>query len=139
MIDRETLLSNDKLTLWYVPRSGLLWHEIHEWVCGAPYREMLETGLTCMKERGLTKWLSDNRNNNALPPDDERWIHHDWFPRTLEAGWTHWAVVPPVKIFGEKNMRRYANRYETFGLATKMFADPVEARAWLEQQSVRQG
>ncbi len=134
MRGRETLLTNDKLTLWHLPDSGLLWHEIHAWVCGEPYQEMLEVGLDCLRKRGLTKWLSDNRNNNALPPEDEQWIHHDWFPRTLGAGWRFWAVVPPVKVFGEKNMRRYAARYETFGLAVKLFPEPPEARHWLERQ-----
>lgn len=132
--DIETLVSTESLTLMYVPTTGILWHRIHKFVCGPEFRAMLQAGLLCMRERGATKWLSDNRNNNALPPTDEAWIHGEWFPQVMEAGWKFWAIVPPHKFLGEKNMRRYAKKYETAGLVWRVFGEPEEAMRWLEAQ-----
>lgn len=70
----------------------------------------------------------------TLPRTDEQWIHNDWFPRAIEAGWRYWAVVPPIKFLGEKNMRRYAAKYRALGLGARLFEETETTMRWLEQQ-----
>ncbi len=50
----------------------------------------------------------------------------------MAAGWRYWAVVPPVKFLGEKNIRRYAEKYEARGLQSRLFEDETSAMRWLE-------
>ena len=84
-----------------------------------------------MERRGASKWLSDDRANNALPPADEEWAREVWFPRTRAAGWRHWAIVQPLKVLGQMNVRRFAEAYAAQGITARIFSDPNAAMAWL--------
>src|ERR1035437_628836 len=101
------LLDNEYATLWYHEESKIVHHHIKKWVSGSEFRSILDKGYDCFVKYKAIKWLSDDRNNSVLKPDDEEWATKNWFPRVLKAGWKHWAVVQPEKLVGQMNVKRF--------------------------------
>lgn len=131
-MSRETILETDYATLWYYPESKIVHHEFHRFIYGDKFREVLNTGLEVLRERGGKKWLSDDRKNSALPKADSEWGLNDWNPRVFEAGWRYWAVVMPDKVVGQMNLDWLMRENISQGLTVKAFEDPDEALEWLE-------
>ncbi|MCL4249168.1 MAG: hypothetical protein KJ065_13560 [Anaerolineae bacterium] len=131
-MNRETILETDYATLWYYPDSRIVHHQFHRFIHGEKFREVLETGLKVFRERGASKWLSDDRKNSALPQADAEWGLGDWNPRVFKEGWKYWAVVMPDKVAGQMNLNRLMKENIDLGLTVKAFEDPDEAMAWLE-------
>lgn len=128
----ELLLSNEFASLWFYPETGIVHHQFHKVVSGQAFREVLNLGLKLFKEGRANKWLSDDRVNTILPPDDSAWSNDLWLPQMLEAGWTHWAIVLPERQLGQINMRRLIGEVAARRVATEIFANPLDALAWLE-------
>ena len=129
-----TILDNEYVTLWYHPDKQIIHHQFHKFMHGQAFRDALNAGTEAMKKYGAHKWLSDDRENSALPRVDTEWAHTEWFARTVLAGWKYWALALPEKIIGQMNMNREAKYYEDRGIITAKFATPDEAMAWLEKQ-----
>ncbi len=129
-----TILDNEFVSVWFHPESKIIHHQFKRFVHGENLRNALTKGAETMEEFLATKWLSDDRGNTALPPDDEQWAQTIWAPRVMKAGWKHWALVQPVKVVGQMNVKRFAETYAALGINAKIFSDPDEALAWLEVQ-----
>jgi hypothetical protein len=127
------VIESDAVTMQYHPESGILAHQFHKHVWGATFREALDKGLMVLVQHGGTKWLSDDRSNAALPQDDTDWALNNWFPRVKKAGWRFWAIVLPVHVIGQMNMKRFISTYSAKGVVTRVFDDPVAAMKWLEK------
>ena len=132
MPEKTTIIDTEFATLWFYPGRKIVRHVFHQFIHGAEFRNVLDKGVEIFQKEGAQKWLSDDRKNSALSPDDERWSMEDWFPRVLAAGWKYWAVVMPDKVTGQMNMNRMMKRYIDEGLTVKVFSDPDEALKWLE-------
>ncbi len=127
-------LDNDAVTVYYHPDTKIVHHEFHTSAYGQPFRDALSKGVDLMKRNGGCKWLSDDRNNSALPQDDATWAQTIWFPAVKAAGWKHWAVVMPAKVLGQLNMKQWMSLYSGMGINARAFSDPKEAMAWLAAQ-----
>lgn len=125
-----TVIDNDWAALWYHPESGIMHHYFKKPVQGRNFRETLDAGLQVMKERGATRWLSDDRNISALSPEDAEWAKA-WGIRASEAGWRCWAIVLPEYVIGKMDMARYIAAQRERGLNVRLFSDPDEALEWL--------
>ncbi len=130
----EKIIDNDYATLSYHTDSKVVHHEFKKFVHGQPFREVLTAGWDLMKKNGSTKWLSDDRGNSALGPDDAQWAQTTWFPGVKAAGWKHWAVVMPEKAIGQLNMKQWISTYAALGINSQLFTDPAAALTWLEKQ-----
>ena len=128
------ILDNEFVTIWYHLNKKIIHHQFHKFMHGQAFREALTAGTDAMKKYGAHKWLSDDRQNSALPRVDLEWAHTKWFPRTVLAGWKYWAIVLPEKIIGQMNMNREAKINSEKGIITAKFDNPDEAMAWLEKQ-----
>jgi hypothetical protein len=132
----QTIVDNERVALRYYPRSRIVHHELRGFVHGQDFRGLLEKGLELFVKHRAIKWLSDDRANGPVKPEDSEWALTSWAPRVMAAGWKFWAVVMPEKVLGQMNMRRKIDSYGRRGITAKAFADPEEAMIWLEDQSV---
>ncbi len=128
----SVVLDNEYITVWYHPEKKIVHHKFHKFIHGQAFRDGLNAGVELMKKHKAQKWLSDDRANSALPPEDVEWAKGDWFPRTLAAGWKYWALVQPEKVIGQINMQNFTEPYAKQGVTVRLFSDPDAALAWLE-------
>ena len=130
-MSRRTVVDNEYIALWVDPQRKLVHHQMRKPCYHEVFRSSLSAGVEAMRSEGATKWLSDDRLNGALPPEDEEWAKTVWFPATLKAGWKYWALVPPASVVGQMNMRRFTETYAALGVTVRVFAEPLLAEDWL--------
>jgi hypothetical protein len=131
--NKETILDNSDFVLWYYPESKIIHHQIKRYIFGEKLRELLDKGYELLKEKDAQKWLSDDRNNDALSNEDGNWTNNDWLPRVASAGWKYWALVMPKGLIGQMNMKKHAEFCAKVGVTVKVFSDPDEALQWLNE------
>ncbi len=128
----RVILQNEFATLVYHPRSRIVHHTFHQPVPTDIFRAVLTRGVELLEQRGATKWLSDDRGNTALHPDDAKWSMGEWTERASAAGWRFWAVVLPDMALGRASMRRFLKHHIERGLRVRVFEQPEDALRWLE-------
>jgi hypothetical protein len=126
-----TILDNEFLKLVYHEETKIVHHTFHQTVRGEEFRSALNAGLEVFKKYGAHKWLSDDRNNSALPEDDTHWAKTIWFPQVLAAGWQYWAIVWPPQTMAIMNLKEFMDSYRPFGLKVMAFKEPTLAMSWL--------
>jgi hypothetical protein len=126
------LIQNEYATLVYYPDTKIVQHTIHKPIGGQELRDVLTTGTKTLREYQASKWLSDDRGNSALSPEDTEWGMKEWFPRAIKAGWKYWALVVPQDILGRMNMKEVVDSYFEQGLRIAVFTNPEDALKWLK-------
>jgi len=129
-----TLYESSYVTVWYHPEKKIVHHKIHKYVFGEEFQKFLLIGTEAMKKNQAHKWLSDDRNNTVVRPEDMEWGMSNWFPQTIQAGWKYWAIVQPEKVIAQLNMKTLVEDYAKAGIVAKFFSNPEEAMTWLEIQ-----
>jgi len=127
-----TIVDSPYATLWYHPGPGIVHHQIKKFISGQAFRDLLLSGLDVLEKNRAQKWLSDDRFNAVLRPEDVDWSHQFWFPQTVKAGWKYWAIVQPEKVVGQVTMKGLASEYGRQGVTSKTFGDPESALRWLD-------
>ena len=131
-MNKISVLDNRLITVWVYPERKLIHHQMKAYCHGDEFRDALMKGAEAMERYQATKWLSDDRANGAVVPEDQAWSIKHFVPRVKAAGWTHWAVVQPTKLIGRSNITRIADAFASIGITTRIFADPDEALRWLD-------
>jgi hypothetical protein len=132
--ERQPLLENDHLVLWYYPELKIVHHEMIATPASSEFRELLCKGAETLERFGAIKWMSDDRGNTLLRPDDEEWADSEWLPRVLKAGFKFWAIVLPAGAIGKLNMRRLAAQHASRGIVSRIESLPRPAFEWLKAQ-----
>jgi hypothetical protein len=127
-----TILKNDYATLLYHPDTKIIHHTFHKHTTGEAFRELLSCGTDAFIQHGASKWLSDDRKNMDVTPEDSAWGDQVWFPRTLQAGWKYWALVVPEDIMARWNMVQFVEKFSAQGIRVMVFTNPEEAMDWLD-------
>lgn len=127
-----TIVDNEYVTMKVSPEKGILYHTFHQPISGKPFRDYLNEGIATLKAYGATKWLSDDRKNDAMPQEDIEWSMQDWGQRAIEAGWRYWAIVVPEELPGREMMAEFRKYYHEAGLVMDVFVMPDRAMKWLE-------
>jgi hypothetical protein len=107
----NTVIENKHFTLWYHTESKIIRHCFHKFLHGEPFRECLLAGVELISLYGAQKWLSDDRNNAAIPMEDLEWSTTVWRPKAIEAGWRHWALVLPKSVTGQMSLRDILDKF----------------------------
>jgi len=128
----KTLVQTENVTLQYHTDGRIVHHVIHKPTQGKEFRDLLTTGAELFERQKAVKWLSDDRGNGALHPDDSDWAMGVWSARVVKAGWKYWAVVMPKAALGKMNMKRFINLYRDFGVEVRIFEDDAPALEWLK-------
>ncbi|MBO8131378.1 MAG: hypothetical protein H0Z29_07665 [Candidatus Marinimicrobia bacterium] len=131
---KQVVFDNEYATVWVYPEKGIIHHKFKKFIWGEGFRQTMMNAADAFEKYGCTKWLSDDRENSALRPEDIEWGQKVWEPRVLKAGWKHWAVILPEKVVGQMNMKKIIDRYKSIGVNVKVFSDSEEAMEWLEKQ-----
>jgi hypothetical protein len=111
-MEKVTILDNEFATMWYYPDTKIVHHQIKKYIYGEHLQELLNRGIETIQKYHAQKWISDDRNNNALTPQDQEWVKNDWLPNAVKAGWKYWAIVNPEKLMGQLCMERQANMHQ---------------------------
>jgi hypothetical protein len=127
-----TVYESEQVTVWYHPDRKVIHHQMHKYTHGQAYRDALMAGLEAMKEYHAQKWLSDDRLNPVLKPEDQQWSGGVWRPAVIAAGWKYWAIVQPENVIAKLRMDKLAEVYSKLGVTVQFFGDPEEAMKWLE-------
>ncbi|MBN2510561.1 MAG: hypothetical protein JXB03_09795 [Spirochaetales bacterium] len=130
----ETVYDNDHATVKVYPDIKLVHHEIHKFIYGDTFREMMLAGADAFIKFGCTKYLSDDRNNGALRQEDLQWGQDVWEKKILNAGWKTWALCMPEKVLGQMNVKKVFQRYTEMGIETQVFSTPEDAITWLKSK-----
>ncbi len=129
----RSIVENEFVSLRYVEEDKLIHHQFKKHIFGPALHDVMESGRKALVQHRATKWLSDDRANPVLSPDDQEWANKVWFPETLKSGcWKYWAIVLPEKTVGQMNMRNLAAESGKRGLTVKLFSDPEVALTWLK-------
>ena len=132
MSDAIVLTDTDYITVVYYTDRKIVHHTIHQPISGKPLREALNLGTATMAKYGACKWLSDDRLNGPLTPEDAEWGRVDWNARTIEAGWKYWANVVPYEVHAAGTLTPAIHHLYTLGLQMMVFTNLEEATEWLE-------
>jgi hypothetical protein len=131
---KELIFEDEYFSLWYHQETKIIHHKFHKYVFGQPFRDCLIKGLEQLQKTNAQKWLSDDRNNSALSPEDAKWAEEFWAPKTRESGWKHWAVVLPEAVVGKLNIKQFVRSNAENGINVKAFTDSDSAIEWLGEQ-----
>lgn len=126
------ILSNQYATVVFHYDKKIVHHTFHQPISGEAFRQVLNTGIELLRLHGATKWLSDDRGNGPLSPEDTEWSKTNWFPRAFEAGWKYWALVVPEDIYAQMNLKEFVDSYYEQGLRIMVFVEPDAALRWLD-------
>jgi len=133
----EIIFDSPFATLWYHPESKIIHHQTHAiqgpWQA-EEFRKLMLLGAEVLAERHAEKWLSDDRNTMAANKEEYQWGINFWFPKTVKAGWKHWAIVQPKYVITQLNLEKVVKDYKTQGINAMFFSDVDEAITWLENQ-----
>lgn len=127
----EIVLENEWATVRYEPTHKYIHHTWHKPISGEPLRECLNMGLDVLLKNGGTKWLSDDRKNAELGPEDIEYGLTNWGPRAAQGGWKYWALVVPESMAGRLTMSGIVEAYFKMGVRVAVFVDLEEAQDWL--------
>ena len=130
-VSEITIIQNEYATLVYYPDTKVVHHTFHKPIKGQELRDVLNTGIKTLQKYKASKWLSDDRGNSVLPPEDSEWGKKDWFPRAVKAGWKYWALVVPHETVARMSMKDVIDSYFEQGLRIAVFTDPEDALKWL--------
>ena len=127
----QTIIDDEFVTLWYHPDEKVIHHKIHKFLVSGVFERLLGTGAELMEKHGAVKWLSDDRNNVVVAPEDREWSDKVWAPRVMKAGFKYWAIVVPSQAVAELQMKALRAKRQKQGLAVEMFETVEAAMAWL--------
>ena len=65
-MDKEIVVDNEFITVWYYPETKIIHHQFHKFVHGQTFRDALTAGAESLKKNRAQKWLSDDRKNTVV-------------------------------------------------------------------------
>lgn len=131
MSEPITVIKNEYATLLYHPDTKIVHHTFHKPLGGDDFRAVLSAGIELLIEHKAIKWLSDDRGNSLISPEDTAWARDEWSPRAVATGWKYWALVVPDDILARMNLKTAVDSYLDMGLRVMVFSKPEKAMEWL--------
>lgn len=126
------VVDNEYMTIECFPEKGLIAHTFHQPISGQPFRDAMDAGTEMLARHGCYKWLSDDRKNGPLTPEDIEWAFNDWNLRTIDVGWKYWGLVVPTDMVSASSLTRVIMDLNERGLRVKVSDNLEDAAEWLE-------
>jgi hypothetical protein len=128
-----TVLDDEFMSLWYHPQTGIVHHRINGYLVQGGFRKLLDASAELLESRRATKYLSDDRNNVVVDPEDIKWADDNWYPRAIKAGLRRWALVLPATMVGTLQAKSILEKRRKQGLDVEGFDGIEAALAWLQR------
>jgi hypothetical protein len=129
-----TILEEDDMSLWYYEQSGIVHHQIKGYLAQGGFRKLLTASAELLENYRATKYVSDDRSNVVVGPEDIKWADENWYPRVAKAGLKHWALVMPSTVVGTMQAKSVLEHRRRQGLDVEGFDRVEDAIAWLESR-----
>ena len=126
------LVNNEYITMKYLVDIEVIYHTIHRPMSDQPLRDALLKGFNALRIYGVCKWVSDDRKNGPMTPEDREWGMVNLNQRAMEAGWKYWALVAPSEVVAAGSLFPTMTALQELGLRMAVFSDLEEAFAWIE-------
>ncbi|RNI32445.1 hypothetical protein EFA69_03735 [Rufibacter immobilis] len=97
-------------------------------------QEFREATLKCvelMEEKGILRWLADNRKMKAIRQADQLWFVDNILPRILRSPLLRMATLVSEDLFNKMAVERLLQRTGEVQLALRDFDSEAEAMVWL--------
>jgi hypothetical protein len=133
------MLDDEFVSLWHHPEQNVVHHKIKAFLLPGRFEKLLSAGAELMEKHGAVKWLSDDRDNVVVSPEDIKWADDVWFPRVKAAGFRYWAVVVPSLTVGAVQLKGLQTRRREQGVTVELFETVEAAMAWLARVGTEQG
>jgi hypothetical protein len=134
MMEKELILENEYVSLWFYPEDKIVHHQLHKFIFGDHYKDFFTKGADVFEENGCVKWLSDDTHSSALRQEDIDWGMVNWVPRMIKAGWKYWALVMPNKAVAKMNHRELIEHFKEQGVTVEIVSNTQEGLAWLRSK-----
>lgn len=129
-----TVFDDEYMSLWYYPETGIVHHRIKGYLPQGGFRKLLNASADLVETHRASKYVSDDRSNVVVDPDDTRWADDHWYPRVAKAGLKHWALVMPSTIVGTVQGKSILETRRRQGLDVEGFGGVEDALAWLRSR-----
>lgn len=95
------------------------------------YQDVFYFLLDEQKKSGITRFVSDLREQAVISPDDRKWFEQVAMPMAVEQGLKAAAVVFNGNIFKKYYVNVILQSTNKFGLPVKVFTEMEPAEDWL--------
>ncbi len=127
-----TILDDNHVSLWYHPETGIVHHRINGYLAQGNFRKLLNASAEQLETHRATKYLSEDRSNLVVDPEDIKWADESWYPRVAKAGLKRWALVLPSTVVGTLQAKAILEKRRKQGLDAEGFDTVEAAMAWLQ-------
>ncbi len=127
-----TILDDEYMSLWYHPETGIVHHQIKGYLLQGGFRKLLNASAGLLEAHRASRYLSDDRQNVVVDPEDIKWADDNWYPRVLKAGLKRWALVLPATMVGTLQAKSILDTRRKQGLEAEGFDRVEAALAWLQ-------
>jgi hypothetical protein len=134
-MEKVTILDDQGASLWYHPESGVVHHKLHAFPASGLFRKLLEASAELVEKHHAAKYLSDDRDNLVVDPEDIKWAEQNWYPRVVKAGLRRWALVMPSSVVGTLQAKGIIEHRRRQGLEVEGFDNVEAAMAWLARKA----
>jgi hypothetical protein len=93
---------------------------------------ILNALVDAMVEKKTGVVIADARNMQVISREDQQWISDIWYPRALEAGFSHEALVVTKYTFNEMAVKRIVRNYDEKKVRTGYFKSLPAAYSWVK-------
>ena len=129
-----TVIDDEFVSLWYHAEDKVVHHKIKSFLPRGAFEKLLTSGAELLEKHGAKKWLSDDRSNVVITPEDMKWADQVWHPRMRKAGFEYWAIVIPSMMVGAMQLKNIREKRRRQGLTVEIFETVEEAMAWLRSR-----
>src|SRR5688572_267510 len=93
---------------------------------------ILDALINAIREKKTGIVIADARNMQVISRDDQQWISDNWYPRAVDAGFSHEALVVTQYTFNEVAVKRIVRSYDERKVKTGYFKSMPAAYAWVK-------
>lgn len=133
-----SVFNSEYITVEYLPDKQMIYHVVHKPVAEnlKIFQAALDAGTKALQQYRVAKWLSDDRKNGPLPPEQYEWLESTkWSLRTIQFGWKYWANVVPENLVAAGTLTPLIDELYQHGLRMNVFASMEAAQKWLDEMT----